>query len=719
MAAVSGCDGVEVQNISSPDPQGGAQPEAKIVSVSDTHWGVEVPDPYRYMENLEDPEVEKWFRAQANYTESYLNGLESGAGLFDRLEELDQGAPFTTGSVQRLSNGMQFYLRRDRGENLYKLYLRTSKDSQARLLVDPESMSSGLAQHYSLEGYVPSPTGDFVVYGLAQGGSEQTTYYVLDVASGDVIGSPIDNIETAYNWPQWSEDESGFFYSRRRALPTNAPSTEEYKQTRVMFHRLNTAPENDRLIAAYEHSPALSILDTDFPSIWLSPRSSHAVLKVKHGDNNEISLFTAPRAELLNGDISWSQLCAESDEVTDFAVIGDTIYLVTAKQAPRFKLVEMSLNDPDMASARDIVPAGELVIEGVSVAADALYISAKRDGIGMVMRWVPDVGLEGLSPPRGGAAYLSSITPDVPGALIYEATWTQGGVRYAYDPDTATFADTGMIPVGEFDNLEGYVAKELVIPSHDGVMIPLTILHKEGLTLDGKNPTVVYGYGSYGSSMNVGFSATRLAWLERGGIWAIAHVRGGGEYGQEWHYAGRMETKPNTWLDLIASAEYLVRESYTSPAHLAPWGGSAGGILAGRAITERPDLFGAAIIDVGSLDTIRAETTTNGVPNIKEFGTVKDRAGFHALLAMSPYHNVRDGVEYPAVMLSHGFNDPRVEPWQSGKMAARLQAATGSDNPVLLRVDFQAGHGIGSTRDQYLQERADQFAFLFSRLSRK
>ena len=399
-------------------------------------------------------------------------------------------------------------------------------------------------------------------------------------------------------------------------------------------------------------------------------------------------------------------------------MIGDTIYLVTGKLAPRFKLVEMSLSDPDMASSRDVIPAGELVIDSVNVAADALYISAKRDGIGMVMRWAPDVGLEELSPPRGGATYLSSIAPDIPGALIYETTWIQGGVRYAYDPDTATFSDTGMIPVGEFDNLKGYVAKELVIPSHDGVMVPLTILHREGLTLDGKNPTVVYGYGSYGSSMNVGFSATRLAWLERGGVWAIAHVRGGGEYGQEWHYAGRMETKPNTWRDLIASAEYLVRESYTSPAHMAPWGGSAGGILAGRAITERPDLFGAAIIEVGSLDTIRAETTTNGVPNIKEFGTVKEEAGFRALLAMSSYNNVRDDVEYPAVMLTHGFNDPRVEPWQSGKMAARLQAATGSDNPVLLRVDFQAGHGIGSTRDQYLQERADQFAFLFSQLGK-
>ena len=718
MAIVTGCDEVEIENQGHLSSQGGTQPEAKIVAVSDTHWGVEVRDPYRYMENLEDPEVETWFRAQASYTESYLNGLGSRASLFDRLEELDQGAPFTTGSVQRLSNGMQFYLRRDRGENLYKLYLRTSENGQEHLLVDPESMSSGSEQHYSLEGYVPSPTGDFVVYGLAQGGSEQTTYYVLDVASGAVIGSPINNIETAYNWPQWSEDESGFFYSRRRALPDDAPSTEEYKQTRVMFHQLDTAAENDRVVAAYGHSVSLPILETDFPSVWLSPRSSHAVLKVKHGDNNEISLFTAPRAELLSGDISWSQLCGESDQVTDFAVIGDTIYLVTGKQAPRFKLVEMSLNDTDMASSRDVVPAGDLVIESVSVAADALYISAKRDGIGMVMRWAPDVGLEELSPPRGGATYLSSIAPDIPGALIYETTWIQGGVRYAYDPKTATFADTGMIPVGEFDNLEGYVAKELVIPSHDGVMIPLTILHREGLTLDGKNPTVVYGYGSYGSSMNVGFSTTRLAWLERGGVWAIAHVRGGGEYGQEWHYAGRMETKPNTWRDLIASAEYLVREKYTSPAHMAPWGGSAGGILAGRAITERPDLFGAAIIDVGSLDTIRAETTTNGVPNIKEFGTVTEEAGFHALLAMSSYNNVRNGVEYPAVMLTHGFNDPRVEPWQSGKMAARLQAATASDNPVLLRVDFQAGHGIGSTRDQYLQERADQFAFLFSQLGR-
>ncbi len=242
MTALTGCDGTDGEDRSPAAGQAKSQPRAKIVSVSDTHWDVEIADPYRYMEDLEDPEVEQWFRAQASYTESYLSSLESRTTLFERLEALDQGAPFTTGGVQRLTDGTLFYLRRDRGENLYKLYVRAAEENQERLLVDPEAMGNDSEQHYSLEGYVPSPTGKFVVYGLAQGGSEQTTYYVLDVASGDVMGSPIDNIETAYNWPQWSEDESGFFYSRRRALPADAPATEEYKQTRVMFHRLDVVP---------------------------------------------------------------------------------------------------------------------------------------------------------------------------------------------------------------------------------------------------------------------------------------------------------------------------------------------------------------------------------------------------------------------------------------------------------------------------------------------
>jgi prolyl oligopeptidase len=300
----------------------------------------------------------------------------------------------------------------------------------------------------------------------------------------------------------------------------------------------------------------------------------------------------------------------------------------------------------------------------------------------------------------------------VPGILLSTASWTRGGRVYAYDPRTRSFTDTGLAPVGKYDAVAGLTSEEVEVKSWDGTMVPLSIVHRADLKKNGENPTLLVGYGSYGLSQDVGFSATRLAWLEKGGVWAMAHVRGGGENGAEWHRAGQMTTKPNTWKDFIACAEYLIREKYTSSDKLAGQGGSAGGILIGRAITERPDLFRAALLDVGALDMVRAETTTNGIPNIQEFGTVKDEAQFKALLEMSAYHHVKDGTKYPAVLLSHGMNDPRVDPWNSGKMGARLQAATTSGRPVLIRVDYGAGHGIGSTKAQTLSGLADKYSFL-------
>jgi len=448
----------------------------------------------------------------------------------------------------------------------------------------------------------------------------------------------------------------------------------------------------------------------------ITPNSDHAVLKVKHGDNNEISLFTAPLNSLHSGAIAWVKICAESDLVTDFAVDGNDIYLITATEAPRFKLIATSLASPNLATAREVIGAGERVIEGVAAAADALYVSAKQDGINQILRVTKSGEVMALETPRNGAAYISSVSPQIAGIMAYETTWIQGGIRYNYDPVSNTFTDNGMVPKGKFDNLEGFVAEEVLVTSHDGVNVPLSILRRADTKLDGTNPTIVYGYGSYGFSQDVSFSPIRLGWIEQGGIFAIAHVRGGGEYGQAWHYAGRMENKPNTWKDLIAAAEYLVDKGYSSPAHMAPMGGSAGGILAGRSMTERPDLFGAAVLQVGMLDAIRAETTTNGVPNIKEFGSVTDKAGFEGLLAMSAYHHVEEGVTYPATLLTHGFNDPRVNPWMSGKMAARLQAVNQGGAPVLLRVDFDAGHGIGSTREQVLAQYADIYSFLFWQL---
>ena len=692
-------------------------PIARIENVVDTHWGVEVEDPYRSLEDVEDSEVRAWFEGQAAYAERILDELPLRDALLERLEDLDQGAPYSTYSVKELAGGDVFYLRRDAGENLAKLYVHPAGQTLPRLLVDPTTLDNE-GGHSSIELYQPSWDGSHLVYGLAQGGSEETTYYVLDVATGELVDAPITNIETAYNVPQWTEAGDGFYYSRRRDLPAGVDPTEIYKETQVRFHRLGSDPLADPVVAAFGLSDALPLLDTDFPSIVIAPGASDAVLKVKHGDNREISLYTAPRSTLLSGDVPWVRINDEDAMVTDFAVAGGEIYLLTAQGAPRFKLLKTTLLEPNFATAETVIEPGELVLHEVYAADDAIYLDAKENGINVVLRKAPGGAIERLVPPRDGAAYVSVVSPEVSGIRVYETSWIQGGVRYHYDSRTGRFRDDGLVPRGEFDALDGFVAKEVEAISHDGTPIPLSIIHRSDIELDGSNPTIVYGYGSYAISMDVAFSPIRMAWLERGGVYAIAHVRGGGEYGQEWHYEGRMENKPNTWLDLIACAEYLVDEGYTSPAHMAPMGGSAGGILVGRSITTRPDLFGASVIQVGMLDAIRAETTTNGVPNIKEFGTVTEEAGFRGLLAMSAYHHVSDDVTYPATLLTHGFNDPRVNPWMSGKMAARLQAVNEGDPPVLLRIDFESGHGIGSTREQILAQYADIYSFLFWQLGR-
>lgn len=693
-----------------------APPVTRIENVVDTHWGVQVEDPYRWLEDQDNQEVLHWFEQQGGFTEQVLNALPIRGQLLERLIELDQGAPYSTYGVRQLANGDIFFLRRNAGESLAKLYHQPKGAVEATLLLDPDALADDADSHASIEGYMPSWEGQYLVYGVAQGGSEETTYGVIDLTSGETLSDTLTNIETAYNRPQWSLNGQGFYYSRRRELPVDAPDTEIYKRTEVRYHAIGTDPIADVVVAAFGVSDLLPLLETDFPSVVITPGSSYAVLKVKHGDNNEISIFSAPVETLLTGAVPWVQIARESDLVADFAVVADTIYLITAKDAPRFKLVKTTLTAPNFNEAREIIPAGDLVVEGIAAAADAIYLSVKQDGVNKVMRLSGEGDVTTLKTPRDGAAYISSVSPQVPGVLVYESTWIQGGIRYVYDPFKDSFTDTGMVPKGKFDDLEGYVAEEVLVTSHDGVDVPVSILRRADLVLDGTNPTIVYGYGSYGISQDVSFSPIRLGWIERGGVFAIAHVRGGGEYGQAWHYAGRMQNKPNTWKDVIATAEYLIDKGYTAANHMAPMGGSAGGILAGRSITERPDLFGAVVMQVGMLDAIRAETTTNGVPNIKEFGTVTDAKGFEGLLAMSAYHHVEDGVEYPAALLTHGFNDPRVNPWMSGKMAARLQAVAKNNSPALLRVDFDAGHGIGSTREQVLAQYADIYSFLFWQL---
>ncbi|HYE18689.1 MAG TPA: prolyl oligopeptidase family serine peptidase [Tepidisphaeraceae bacterium] len=703
-------------------------PVAPVRPVVDDHDGTKVTDPYRYMEKMTDPDVAAWVKAQADYARRTLEAIPGRDALLARIAELDAGAPYRIHVLRRWADGRVLYYKTLATENLEKLYLRDAAGTE-RLLVDPEKLTSDAKAkgHLSLSFAAPSPDLKYIAFGVAAAGSEQTELRLLDVASATETGLRIKLVEHDYTWPSWLPDSSGFAYSRKRDLPKDAPDTEGYKRTAAYFHKIGEPAGHDRRIFAMESAegpggvvgprmPGVDIGDTDFPSVVCPLASDWIIGKVKHGDTNELTLYAAPRAALAKAEpIPWTKVCGPADEVHDFAVRGDEIFLLAMRNAPRGRVLRVALTAPSLTTAPEVIAPGQRVLRSLSVARDALYVNALDGGPARVIRVPFDDGARPADvplPEGNSSAFAVGAVADLAGTFVSTESWTRAGRIYALDPATGTLTDTKLRPRGAFDDPDGWTSEELLVPSHDGVKVPLSILYKRGLKRDGSAPTLVTGYGGYGMVTSPAFRATYAAWLERGGVLAWAHVRGGGEFGKEWHHAGRMATKPNTWKDFVACAQYLVDHKYTSPEKLAGSGGSAGGILIGRAITTRPDLFRAAIIQVGCTDMIRMETTTNGVPNIAEFGTVKTPAGFKALLEMSALHHVTDGVKYPAVLLTHGINDPRVEPWMSAKMTARLQAATASGRPVLFRVEYDGGHGIGSTKRQRHAAQADGWAFL-------
>jgi prolyl oligopeptidase len=690
-------------------------PAAAVKTVVDTHFGTQVTDHYRYMEDFKDPAVQAWVKQQAEHAERTLAKIPGREKLLARIKELDAGRPYTIFDITRHPSGQLFYFKQLASENVAKLYVRESLAGEEKLLIDPEQFPRPAeGGHFSLSFYRVSPSGRQLLYGFAASGSEQTTLRVFDRNTGRDLPESIDRLESDYVPPYWLPDGKSFVYSRRRQLPADAPAADGYKFTQSFLHRLGTSVAEDKLVFAQGAAGSPAMQEMDFPAVIVPVGSAWAIGQIKHGDETDLTLYTTRSETLGQPDVRWTKICDRADQVTEYAVHGDDIYLLTAHEAPRFKAVRTSLARPDFAAAETIVPASDNVVDSLTVAQDALYVGVLAGVPNIIQRIPYEAGakIELLNLPAGEpAATVISARADLPGVLLATRSWTRAGKIYAYDP-AAGLTDTNLLPAGKYDSPEWLTSTEVMVTSHDGMKVPLSILHRRDIQLDGSHPTLLNGYGAYGFTNSMRFRPTDLAWLERGGVLAIAHVRGGGAFGKEWHHAGRKLTKPNTWQDFLACAQYLVDQKYTSPAKLAGEGGSAGGILIGRSITERPDLFAAAHISVGCTDMLRFETTLNGPPNVPEFGTNTREDEFRALLAMSTLHHIKDGEKYPAVILTHGINDPRVEPWISAKTTARLQAASASDRPVLFRVDYHAGHGIGSTRTQRQEELADVWSFL-------
>jgi prolyl oligopeptidase len=685
-------------------------PVAPVRPVTDEYFGVKVVDPYRYMENLKDPEVAGWFKAQNDYTRAILARLPGREALVSKIKELDEAVPARVFDVRRLPNGRYFYQKRLASEDVPKIYMRNGLAGEEKLLVDPATFARSGGPHYSIDYYAPSFDGRYVAFGVSPAGSEDAVLHVLDADTGKETGDVIDRAQ--FGSPNWLPDGRSFLYNRLQKLGPNAAPTDRYLKSRAYLHVLGVDPDKDPAVFGVEISPTISVRPEDIPFAATAPASSYVFAVVAHGVQIEWTMYAAALNSLNKPHIPWKKICDVDDDVTGFDVYGEDLYLLSHKDASRFKVLHTRLSNPDLAKAEVIVPASEAVIRNLAAARDALYVQELHGGIGRLLRVAYGSKPEPVALPFEGSVDLAATDQRVPGTLLEMASWTKAYKIYAYDPPSKQVTDTKLQPIGPYDDPKDLESVEVKAKSYDGTLVPLSIVYKRGLKLNGSNPTLLWGYGAYGITQDPAFDPKRLAWFDLGGVFAVAHVRGGGEYGEDWHLAGKGLTKQNTWKDFIACGEYLIEHKYTNSAHLGGMGVSAGGITIGRSLTERPDLFAALIDAVPASDAVRAEFSPNGPPNIPEFGSVKTEDGFKGLYAMSPYHHVKDGMAYPAVMLTTGFNDPRVISWEPGKMAARLQAATANGKPVLLRVDYEAGHGFGSTKTQRQLELADEWSFL-------
>jgi prolyl oligopeptidase len=675
-------------------------PVARVAIVKDTYFGETLSDPYRWMENDRDPQWLPFLKGQNAHARALLARIPGREQLLKRIEQLSGDATLTR-RAERIG-GRLFFEQRPAGADNYKLLVR--EKGRDRTLIDPTALSDS-GSHQSLDWWQPSPDGTHVVYGLSKDGSENSILHVLRVADGADLPERIPDTQGAH--PQWLDDNSGFFYNQ---LTGKVDTPERYLDSQARFHRLGTDPSADPLLMKRGLDPNVLYERIQAPLIHTSRGARHAVLTLQDV-RTEMRIFIAPLADVLASRARWQAVASFDDEVTDFELDGESLWLLANKAHPRGRLLRTAVNAPSLAAATEVIPEREWVLENLQLARDGLYLQLLDGGISRLERLGSDGKPVEVALPFEGTVSALSATPLEAGALFSFTGWLTSADIWSVDAQ-GRVAATGLSPRPPID-VSAYEAHRYFAIVRDGTRVPYTLIHKKGLRLDGRTPAWISAYGSYGiSAYTPAFASRTLALVDAGFIVGYANVRGGGEYGRAWHKDGQLTNKANTWRDLIDVCEELCAKKYTSRERLAIGGRSAGGITVGRAMTERPELFAAVIDGVGWSNPLRYVAEQNGYGEEPEWGAISEEAGYRALKLIDSYQAVKDGVAYPAVLLTTGVTDPRVGPFHVGKMAARLQAATSSGKPVLLRVDFDAGHGIGSTRAQQDREAADTYAFL-------
>jgi len=698
MLALAGCG----EGTAIPEATGLQYPVTESIDHTDTYHGTVVADPYRWLEDdvRESESVSQWVDRQNEVTFAYLDTIEERESIRARLEELWN---FERYGLPSKEGGRYFFSHNDGLQNQSVIFMQASLEDEPQLLVDPNTWSDDGT--IALASYFPSPEGNYFAYMVQESGSDWRSVKIIDLESGEVLDDELEWLK--FTSLSWARDDSGFYYSRYPEMETEGKFQDLNKNHAVYFHRIGDEQQNDELVYTTPENPEWGY------RTQVSDDGRHLVITVWKGTDDRYQIVYQ---DLQTDGAEPAVMIAGFDyDYTFVGSLGEELYFRTNNGAPRNRLIAINAEKPEPENWREVIPLAKDVLSDASLVGGRIVGEYMQDAWSLVRIYdIDGLHLETVDLPGiGTASGFAGRTDDPETFFRYESYDTPSTInRFDVVSGEVTVFKKAEV---DFDS-DDYVVEQVFYESKDGTRIPMFLTYRKDIVADGNRPTMLYGYGGFNISMKPGFSITRLAWMEMGGIYAVANLRGGGEYGEEWHKAGTKLDKQNVFDDFIAAGEYLIAENYTNPGKLAIFGGSNGGLLVGAVINQRPELFGAAIPAVGVMDMLRFHKFTAGRFWVDDYGSADNAEEFEALYAYSPYHNIKAGTKYPAVLVTTADTDDRVVPGHSFKYAAAIQAAQKGDAPVLIRIETRAGHGAGIPTEKVIQAYADRWAFLFENL---
>ncbi|SMC31352.1 prolyl oligopeptidase family serine peptidase [Chryseobacterium sp. YR221] len=685
-------------------------------SITEDYFGTKIIDEFRNLENLKDPSVINWMQSQTNYSDSVLYKIPNREYYINKRIEFDQRQSFSVDKINITENNFCFYLKKKPDENTAKLYYRKGFKGIETEIFNPENYNLKSRKKYLINYIKPNYDGSKVVIALTESGKEISEMVIYDLKSNKILPDLITNC-----WPtngggiSWLPDNNSFVYLQ---FPITDPNSNLFmKNMQAVVYKIGQNPKELNVILSKKNNPNLKINSEDYPIVKLPTKESQYLFGYRAGATNFNDTYFTP-VSLINEKYQWKLLFPKEEKINGFIVENDSIIYISEKNGIN-AVYCTSLKNPDFKNSNILIPSiPNEVINGLYQIKTGFVFSSSRNGVEAKLYLYQNSKIENLILPFPSGDITVTTQNNYSDNFWINCTgWKNNDEYFRFDQLTKKFIPENLAPVVEYPEFKDIIVKEITVKSHDGQDIPLSILCRKDIQKDKNNPLLIDAYGAYGINNSPFLDMTFMLWALKGGIVAIAHVRGGAEKGESWHLGGFKDTKPNSWKDLISCAEYMIHENYTSKDKIAIWGQSAGGITIGRAMTERPDLFKVAIITAGILNTLRIEAMPNGLNSVKEFGSKDIESEFKALYEMDAYQHIKKSIKYPATFITTGINDPRVAPWMPVKFAAKLQMDNISDNTILLKVDYKGGHG---GRDQLLKQKysnlADVFSFAFWQL---